>query len=31
MNNDPLEHIVQNLKTHEVSPSASASFDEVMR
>jgi len=31
MNNDPLEHIVQNLKSHEVSPSASASFDEVMR
>ena len=31
MNNDPLEHIAQTLKTHEVSPSASASFDEVMR
>ncbi|MGB1093978.1 MAG: hypothetical protein ACPG0L_04690 [Bacteroidia bacterium] len=31
MNNDPLEHIAQTLKTHEVSPSESASFDEVMR
>lgn len=31
MSNDPIEHIVQSLKTQEVSPSASASFDEVMR
>ena len=31
MSKDPLEHIVQTLKRQEISPSASASFDEVMR